>query len=345
MKRIEYCINCDKKVEYKFKKINVKHNIRGKDYDFKITTAFCPFCNKEANIHGLLDLNTKEIDNQYRKYEGLVTIEEIEKLMSIYKIGKEPLSLVLGFGQITITRYLDGQIPSKEYSGIIRSALAMPEYMEACLKTNKKKISKIAYEKSMEAVKELESLFVVSDKMLNVISYIFKKLGEVTPLALQKLLYFIQCESFVINDRAMFKENALAWVHGPVYEGVYSLFKDFKYNPIHDERFVILENRAKPLSKSDQEIIDLVLDTYGIYSGKTLEEITHIEYPWVNARHGLEEDERSNTVIDKETIRDYYQIINDKYGIDTEEGLNRYINKVLKDIDKLEKKERKQNGI
>lgn len=338
MKKLDYCINCNKKVEYKFKKINVRHNIRGKDYDFNITSAYCPICNNEANIHGILDLNTKEIDEQYRKYEGLVTIEEIEKLMNIYKIGKEPLSLVLGFGQITITRYLDGQIPSKEYSGIIRSALAMPEYMEACLKTNKKKISKIAYEKSMYAVKELESLFVVSDKMLNVISYIFKKLGEVTPLALQKLLYFIQCESFVINDRAMFKENALAWVHGPVYEGVYSLFKDFKYNPINDERFAILENRAKPLSKDDQKTIDLVLDSYGIYSGKVLEEITHNEYPWVNARNGLEDTERSNVVIEKETIREYYQIINDKYGIDTKEGLDKYIKKVLKDIDKLENK-------
>lgn len=39
--------------------------------------------------------------------------------MKIYKIGKAPLSLALGFGEVTITRYLSGQIPLKEYCYLI----------------------------------------------------------------------------------------------------------------------------------------------------------------------------------------------------------------------------------
>lgn len=50
--------------------------------------------------------------------------------MKIYKIGKEPLSLALGFGKITITRYLLGQVPSKECSDIIRKALISPTFMK-----------------------------------------------------------------------------------------------------------------------------------------------------------------------------------------------------------------------
>lgn len=333
----DFCLKCEKMVNYTYGKRKIIQNIRDKDYEFEITTAYCNDCGEEMTPHGLIDKNIKEIDEQYRDYESLIKIEDIYKLMDIYKIGKEPLSLVLGFGQVTINRYLAGQIPSKEYSGIIRSALCSPEYMELCLKTNKKKISKIAYEKSMEAVKQMESLFVVSDKMLNVIDYIFEKIKEITPLALQKLLYFIQSESYVLYDKPMFKENALAWVHGPVYEGVYNLFKDFTFNPINDPRFAMLSNRPKVLSEDEKIVIDLVLDTYGIYSGKVLEEITHIEYPWVDARKGLDKDERSNVIIDKESIRDYYQLMNDKYSIDTKEGLNKYIKKVLKDIERLDK--------
>lgn len=45
------------------------------------------------SIPGLIDKNVQEIDEQYRAMEGLVSMEDIEKLMKIYKIGKAPLSL------------------------------------------------------------------------------------------------------------------------------------------------------------------------------------------------------------------------------------------------------------
>jgi PTS system glucitol/sorbitol-specific IIA component len=38
----------------------------------------------------------------YRQAEGLVTVDDIYKLMTNYKIGKSPLSLALGFGEVTI---------------------------------------------------------------------------------------------------------------------------------------------------------------------------------------------------------------------------------------------------
>lgn len=85
---------------------------------------------EEMSIPGLLDKNVQEIDEQYRDVEGIVSTNDIEKLMKIYKIGKAPLSLSLGFGEVTIPRYLEGQIPSKEYSDVVRAALASPAYMK-----------------------------------------------------------------------------------------------------------------------------------------------------------------------------------------------------------------------
>ncbi len=77
--------------------------------------AVCAECGEEMSIPGLIDKNVQEIDEQYRTAEGLVSIDDIERLMKIYKIGKAPLSLALGFGEVTIPRYLEGQVPSKEY--------------------------------------------------------------------------------------------------------------------------------------------------------------------------------------------------------------------------------------
>ena len=69
--------------------------------------------------------------------------------MEIYKIGKAPLSLGLGFGEVTIFRYLEGQVPSKEYSDIMRLALASPVFMKEKLSENREKLTEAAYRRAM----------------------------------------------------------------------------------------------------------------------------------------------------------------------------------------------------
>ena len=116
--RRDFCIECRKETEYFLQKKDIVKNIRDKEYTFAITVAVCAECGEEMSIPGLIDKNVQEIDEQYRAAEGLVSIDDIERLMKIYKIGKAPLSLALGFGEVTIPRYLEGQVPSKEYSVI-----------------------------------------------------------------------------------------------------------------------------------------------------------------------------------------------------------------------------------
>lgn len=323
--RREFCIECRKDTEYNLQKKDVVKIIRGKEYTFSITVALCTECGEEMSVPGLIDKNVQEIDEQYRAAEGLVSIEDIEKLMKIYKIGKAPLSLALGFGEITIPRYLEGQVPSKEYSDVIRAALTSPAFMKEKLNANKDKISDAAYRKAMEAADSIEGLFSVSDKMLQVIAYIFEKLEEVSPLVLQKLLYFIQGVYSALYGKALFQEECRAWVHSPVYPEVYELFSDFKYNPIDDARFAMLDGAADALTKEEKDVVDLVVNTFGMYGGKMLEKITHNEDPWKEARKGYGDNVPSSELLSKERIMKYYVEINKKYGIDTEAGLKTYI--------------------
>lgn len=160
------------------------------------------------SIPGLIDKNVQEIDEQYRAMEGLVSDGRHGKLMKIYKIGKAPLALALGFGEVTIPRYLEGQVPSREYSDIIKAALASPAYMKQRLMENRSKLTDAAYKKSMAAADSIERLFNVSDKMLRVIAYVFERLEEVTPLMLQKLLYFIQGIYSALYGRPILRRTA-----------------------------------------------------------------------------------------------------------------------------------------
>ena len=76
-------------------------------------------------------------------------------------------------------------------------------------------------------------------------------------------------------------------------------------------------------------MIDLVLNTFGMYGGKVLEKITHNEEPWMEARKGYGDGVPSNEVLQKERIMKYYILINQKYGIGTEDGLRTYIQDML----------------
>jgi uncharacterized phage-associated protein len=281
------------------------------------------------SIPGLLDVNVQEVDAQYRAAEGLISIADIKKLMEIYKIGKAPLSLALGFGEVTIPRYLEGQIPSKEYSDIVKSALSSPSYMKQRLSENKGKLTDAAYKKAIAAVDSIDRLFSVSNQMLRVIAYIFKSLEEVTPLMLQKLLYFIQGIYSALYGEPLFVEECRAWIHGPVYPEVYELFKDFKYNPIDYVRFALFEGMETGLTAQEKRVVDLVVNTFGMYGGKTLEKITHNETPWIEARNGYEEGIPSNELLSKQQIMNYYISVSQKYDISTEKGLRLYIHDML----------------
>lgn len=327
--RRDFCIDCRKETEYFLQKRDIVKNIRDKDYKFRITVAVCAECDEEMSIPGLIDKNVQEIDRQYRTMEGLVSMDDIEKLMKIYKIGKDPLSLALGFGEVTIPRYLEGQVPSKEYSDVVKAALVSPAYMKQKVIENREKLTDAAYKKAMVAAESIESLFSVSDKMLRVIAYVFERLEEVTPLMLQKLLYFIQGVYSALYGKPVFAEDCRAWIHGPVYPEVYDLFRDFKYNPIDDARFALLEGTEDALTEDEKRVIDLVVNTFGMYGGKVLEKITHNETPWTEARKGYGDSIPSSELLPKDTIMNYYIAVNRKYKIDTEAGLLSYIRDML----------------
>ena len=323
------CPECRTYTGYIIRKEKRKYIIRDQEYYFDITVAYCEKCGEEIEVPGLLDLQMKEVDEQYRKKENIVFIDEIEKLMTLYDIGKAPLSLGLGFGEITITRYLKGQVPSKEYSDIIKNALESPKYMLYKLIENKNKIAANAFEKAEKCALNLEKMFNISSKMLSTISYIFEESLEITPLALQKILYFIQGIYLALYDVPLFDEECYAWAHGPVYNSVYNLFKEFKYNPIDDDRFMILKNRFEELTEQERNVIQLVLNSFGNYSGKVLEEITHQEDPWINSRNGYSFLEPSNNLIEKNQIQLYFKKIDKEYSLRNIKEINRYINEQL----------------
>lgn len=107
---------------------------------------------------------------------------------------------------------------------------------------------------------------------------------SITPLKLQKLLYYCQGWHMAYNHgKDLFDEDMEAWEHGPVVPEIYRKYKHHRFLTLPKETFENKENNGKPLLTNKQlDIINVVWDTYGQYDGKYLEELTHQEDPWIN---------------------------------------------------------------
>lgn len=124
----------------------------------------------------------------------------------------------------------------------------------------------------------------------------------ITHLKLQKLLYYAQAWSMVFDGKSLFVEDFEAWAHGPVLRSIYDLYKDYGYDSIPPK---IQDDIAIP--EDAEATLKEVYRVYGEKSAKALENLTHSEAPWIEARKGYEPQERCSVVITKESMLECYK--------------------------------------
>lgn len=126
-------------------------------------------------------------------------------------------------------------------------------------------------------------------------------------LKLQKLMYYVQAWRLAFEESSLFEGRFQAWVHGPVSREIYdrfasskSLYSDITLKDVRDSF------NAAELDDEEKAHIDRVLSVYAKYSGPQLEEMTHREFPWVNAREGYAAWDRCETEISEEDMQRCY---------------------------------------
>ena len=317
------CWNCRKLVLYKIKSRQETRVIRGETYCFNEKYALCEECHEEITVPGLDDENEYEMDCVYRVKNDLITIDEIALILKKYNIEKRPLSKLLGLGELTITRYLDGQLPSKRYSDMLKRILRYDEEMTKFLKEKSESITDIAYHKVEESISERTTLWGYSSKIEVIALYMIASLYEVTNMSLQKLLYYYKALGYLFYKRALFEEECEAWVHGPVFVKIYEKYKGFGREIIRNEFREI--DFTQLLTHEERELCDYVLENFAIYNGSVLREFTHRERPWLEARDGLGENVRCTNIIRDDSIQQYFNEKNEEFHLVSKNGLEKYI--------------------
>lgn len=134
------------------------------------------------------------------------------------------------------------------------------------------------------------------------LKYSFEQKVTITPMKLQKLMYFIYRDYLKKTDKKLFQEPFLTWQYGPVLSSVYDEFKSFGSERItkfakdaQEHVYIVSEAKAPDVV----ETINTVWENYKAYTGVELSKLTHMEgTAWrkaaENNRHCLEDEDIKN---------------------------------------------------
>lgn len=317
-----FCEECRNDVNYIETFVSMTGTIKEKDYHYTGKEAHCIDCGSPLFIPEFSDYNLRALYDVYRKENAIISLEQIREIPVKYSIGKRPLSLLLGWGEQTFSRYVDGDMPTKQYSDILVRIYNDPLFYSELLEANKESLkSTLAYEKSRRAVDALLSVNLSTDsKITAVIQYLLNQCEDITPLALQKALYYIQGFYFSFYETFLFHEDCQAWVHGPVYRDIYFRYRDYRFDPIKKAD----DFDVSVFSSGEKAICDSVINNICCYSGKVLERFTHNEAPWLTTRGDLPISAPSDRIIEKSLIGDYFRTIKAKYNMVNPSDIREY---------------------
>lgn len=140
-------------------------------------------------------------------------------------------------------------------------------------------------------VQNMENLLSVAGILFQ--RYLKENGVMMTEMKLHKLMYFVQRESFVKNERPLFEGHFHAWKYGPVLKEIRDIYLK--------ENFQLLGNLELKEKDSDA----LISNIYNAFANKdpwSLSSLTHLEYSWKNARKGLSSEAACDVVMKNEDI-------------------------------------------
>ena len=305
-----YCPECHKSVAFIMKTEERFGIIKGVKYPYSAKIARCEYCNEELDAYN--DENLKSLYDMYRNKHDLISLEKIREIPMMYGIGKRAFSMLLGWGELTFTRYFDGYLPTKQYSDILQKLYDDPSGYRTLLEEGKNSINDVAYRKSRHAIQKL--LSIDSVPIMKVAGYIQQAKKDLSSFRLQKLLYYVQGVSSSFMPGPLFLDPCEAWENGPVYREV---FQKFRSNTIDD----VLGDL---LADDERDLVDSVLTCFGRYDGDTLVLFTHNEPPWLDARGDLPADAPSEKIIPLESIIRYFAKVKNDYHMTSSMDMERY---------------------
>ena len=291
--------------------------IRGEKIVVEVKTLYCPNCGNEFDDSKEFEDPFRLAYDEYRRKHSLLLPDEIIGFRKQYDLTQKELSNLLGFGEVTLTRYENGALQDSAHDKILKLAMD-PNNLLELLKNNPSVIDSEKRERISEKIRKRRSLSMASnlltiDSPLNEYTgftkFNLEKLAETIKLLcfnrnvyktkLMKLLFY--------SDFIYFKEHrksitGLRYAHlplGPVpdqHELILWLVSDFdsaiSFVPVDFEKYsgeeVVIKGipTADHLSEDEKDSIFEVSEHFEYYTSKDLSILSHLEPAYKKTRIG-----------------------------------------------------------
>lgn len=243
------------------------------------------------------------------------TKELLLSMMQRYEIGKKPLARLLGWGDTTVMRYLDGVEPNREFSKRIEVLAENPWVYADVLEKNREKLTDTAYRKTRRAV--YREIFC--DRSTEALQYVVSLAeGDIAPYRVMTVLYYAQVCSVVLRGLPLFEEMADFSPGQPlVYPRLYSQMREYGVR--------LLQPEIGSFSGEEQEYLKQVYQVLNGYSPNALKAL------YVREKRRIRRHLRSAAdAVSMEDLKGQYESVFRKSGVERPGDLKLYLAEALK---------------
>lgn len=159
IERVEMdCPICDRIHSLEKRKRDTQGIVKGDLVDYMEIFYLCPVTHEEENEFvpaSLMDENLLRARDSYRKSKGLLTSYEISEIRKFYEVTQSEFSNLLGWGDVTVTRYESKTIQDETYDNLMRMVRENPLFALQSLEKHKAKFSEKKFQKIRSKLAEV----------------------------------------------------------------------------------------------------------------------------------------------------------------------------------------------
>ncbi|MBP1917865.1 type II TA system antitoxin MqsA family protein [Youngiibacter multivorans] len=151
------CPICGKVHTIEIKKRHSHAIVKEETVEYEETYYSCPFSDGAENEYvpaAMMDENLLRARDSYRKKRGLLASQEIAAIRSYYGMTQSDFSALLGWGEVTVTRYESKLIQDDTYDMTMRMAYENPFFALSMIEKNRSRFSPGKYEKVRSKIKD-----------------------------------------------------------------------------------------------------------------------------------------------------------------------------------------------
>ena len=312
-----FCPNCEEYTETTFGVEKEVYNVRGKPTEIEAEVTICQKCGEKIFDEERDSRNLEKAYSQYREKHNLLSPDKIRTIREKYGLSQRALSRLLGWREITIHRYENGDIQDNAHNNTLRS-IKDPQNMQDLFEANRSKLpsyiaarleNKIAsflqedeskaFQVSFERYVSHQHVDSTSgfkeydlEKLENMILYLVKRLDGVLKTKLNKLLWYCDFLNFKETSLSISGSQYLRLQYGPVpnnYDFITDMMRDeglldkmevifnARAGVVGEEFTALVEPDESMFSEKEIQVMNCVADTFRNYTSKRIMEKSHKE--------------------------------------------------------------------